>query len=840
MIKLEYFQLKEMEKTMAHLKHLNRAYISKKLKEGLNELEYKRYNYICAPTGYGKTLVCSTYYKNYSRRTVLWVDADTTPDIFWKRLCTSLKVIDATYSQELLSAGFPYTDEDIRKITYILDIFPSKESEYVIIIDNFDKIQNDVLDKLFTANCIKSALGISFIFIVQSIVNHNIINLITKKEVGFIGTELLSFDIDDIKDFYRINELVITREEALSIYNKTYGWPYAVEIYMNNNNMFDSYIMNILDSFIYTNIWLDNTDYINDFLLKVSIFKSFTLTQCSKQTFLSEKECYNILMGIGLIKYDQETHSYTFNPVFRHFVIDILNNKTTDIIYDITLNAADTYMSSGNYYEAMELYAKTGHYQEIYDSNIPLGNLYGYVIKSNKDTFLDIANHYWSVEKNGNYDMALSISFIMFLYNEQLTCSRLISNIMEDIKKDKLLSANQVTDYSAALIYISAFLEYNNFRKMNEQFLKVSEITNKPLEHIAGQFPFSFECPSIMSIYHSSSGALDYETLALEECAANYYRITNGHGKGFEALMKAEVLYNRADIEGAEILCHKALYMADGRNQYSIYIAATFIMTLISIYKGANDEFKEHMENMTHIVEKQNYITQNLRKMTDICKSFIYSNLSSPDNISDWMKDYKQIELSMNFHSLGFANIILGKYLILTGDYHKFLGISGQFLGLNHIYSYVTANIYTYIYLSIANNETGEKDKAHKFILEALNLAMPDRLYMPFVHNYSYISMLLAETGTSKDVSIFIKNIQRIAKPYEKGVKAINKAGRLLADYGLTVREADVAKLAAKRLTNKEIAEQLFIAESTVKSNMKMIFNKLQINSRAELKNFFD
>ena len=60
------------------------------------------------------------------------------------------------------------------------------------------------------------------------------------------------------------------------------------------------------------------------------------------------------------------------------------------------------------------------------------------------------------------------------------------------------------------------------------------------------------------------------------------------------------------------------------------------------------------------------------------------------------------------------------------------------------------------------------------------------------------------------------------------------------ADYGLTVRESDVAKLAAKRYSNKEIAEHLFIAESTVKSNMKVIFNKLQINSRAELKNFFE
>ena len=51
---------------MAHLKHVNRAYISKKLKDGLSGLEYKRYNYICAPTGYGKTLVCSTFYKTDS------------------------------------------------------------------------------------------------------------------------------------------------------------------------------------------------------------------------------------------------------------------------------------------------------------------------------------------------------------------------------------------------------------------------------------------------------------------------------------------------------------------------------------------------------------------------------------------------------------------------------------------------------------------------------------------------------------------------------------------------------------------------------------------------------
>lgn len=827
---------------MAHLRHSNRAYISQRLKEGLNGLEYKRYNYICAPTGYGKSFVCSTFFKSYSGRSVLWIDADTTKDAFWSGLCAALKLIDPTYSHELLSIGFPHTDEDVRRISYILDMFPSKESEYLIIIDNFDKLQTDILCQIFSGNCIKSSLGISFIFLIESLVNHKIINLITKSKAGFIGTELLSFNVDDIKDYYRLKELIITAEEALAVYNKTYGWPYAVKLYADYHDKPDNYISNMLDSFIYTNIWLDSTDNMKKFLLDMSVFDWFTLTQCSIQTGMNEADCYNQLMGLGLIRYDEDRQRYSFNPVLKHFIKNILNNETVSSIYDITLCTANTYKSTGNCYEAIRLYARAGHYQEIYDYEVTLKQLYSQITKANKDIFFDIANHYWSVEKNGYYDFAIIICFIMFLYNERQTASKLISDINKDISKDSAVGEKKLIDYEAALTYISAFLEYNNFESMNALFLDAAKLTQKPLELVAGQFPFIFECPSVMSLYHSGVGELDCETAMLEACAPNYYRITNGHGKGFEALMKAEVLYNRGDIEGAQILCHKAVYMADGRNQYSIYIAATFLMTLIAVYKGANDEFNEHIRHLTNITEGDVQADRHIQKIADICKSYIYSNLSKTEYMSDWLKSYRQLEQSVNFHTLGFANIILGKYLILTRDYHKFLGISGQLLGLNHIYSYITANIYTYIYLSIANNETGEKEKSHGFLLEAVNLAYPDGLYMPFVHNYTYICSLLtqiSETADS-DILLFIKNVQRLAKPYEKGVKAINKAGRLLADYGLTVREADVAKLAAKRLTNREIAEQLFIAESTVKSNMKVIFNKLQINSRAELKNFFD
>jgi DNA-binding NarL/FixJ family response regulator len=52
---------------------------------------------------------------------------------------------------------------------------------------------------------------------------------------------------------------------------------------------------------------------------------------------------------------------------------------------------------------------------------------------------------------------------------------------------------------------------------------------------------------------------------------------------------------------------------------------------------------------------------------------------------------------------------------------------------------------------------------------------------------------------------------------------------------GLTPREVDVAKLVAVGATNQEIAEKLYICESTVKTHINSIFTRLNFKNRAQL-----
>tara|TARA_Y100000780_G_C13694331_1_gene420820 strand:- start:3239 stop:3649 length:411 start_codon:yes stop_codon:yes gene_type:complete len=56
-----------------------------------------------------------------------------------------------------------------------------------------------------------------------------------------------------------------------------------------------------------------------------------------------------------------------------------------------------------------------------------------------------------------------------------------------------------------------------------------------------------------------------------------------------------------------------------------------------------------------------------------------------------------------------------------------------------------------------------------------------------------------------------------------------------LLQKGLSNREVEVAELVSKGLANKEVADQLFVTEKTVKFHLTNIYKKMSIKSRSQL-----
>ena len=59
------------------------------------------------------------------------------------------------------------------------------------------------------------------------------------------------------------------------------------------------------------------------------------------------------------------------------------------------------------------------------------------------------------------------------------------------------------------------------------------------------------------------------------------------------------------------------------------------------------------------------------------------------------------------------------------------------------------------------------------------------------------------------------------------------------SEYGITSKEFEIIELVAQGLSNKEIANQLFLSEGTVRNYISMVLDKLELRDRTQLAVFY-
>lgn len=272
--------------------------------------------------------------------------------------------------------------------------------------------------------------------------------------------------------------------------------------------------------------------------------------------------------------------------------------------------------------------------------------------------------------------------------------------------------------------------------------------------------------------------------------------------------------------------------------QASIVLCAEYLQMRLAFMKGDFTRMLDLLRKMrSGMTSKKEY---HFLHTVEICEGSIYANLNQKHKIPATLLEVDLTNLRLRFPAWAMFNIMYGRILLINGEYLKLIGLSEHFIAIASAFPNLLAHIYTYIYTAAANRQVLRDNEALACLKQALEIAMPDRVYMPFVENCDYIGPLLEKLAAEGCYREEIAQIVTLYMTYRQNKEQIIRAHFSEERPRLTERELEIARLAAVGNTNAEIGKQLFISTNTVKMALKSIYAKLAINSRSLLHQYLN
>ncbi len=141
--------------------------------------------------------------------------------------------------------------------------------------------------------------------------------------------------------------------------------------------------------------------------------------------------------------------------------------------------------------------------------------------------------------------------------------------------------------------------------------------------------------------------------------------------------------------------------------------------------------------------------------------------------------------------------------------------------------------------LALALLGQNKVSEALQAMIKAVRLAAPERYIRPFLDSGPACAPILWILSQNKDLAgesqAFIQGLLNLLDPLRK-YSQISKTEieRLTTAALISAREQEVLTLLSAGYSNREIADELSISESTVKTHLENIYTKLNVNSRIQ------
>lgn len=823
-------------------------YFSAKLKAALSQISQYPLTVVEAPSGFGKTTAIKEYLRSEHPQAVCeWYTClgEAAP-IAWNGICGLFATINATISDGLKNLKAPAKET----LSYVAGYLKSLKcrGETFLIIDNYQLINFDMHRELINVFSMHENPDLHIIFITQQLNCRQPLS-VHNNNIYKIDTPSLFFDKEGISSLFRMEGLRLTANALDSIFRRTEGWISAICLQMINYKETGSFVFSTgIEQLVERAVWSRLQPEEKDLLLMVSVFDSFTAHQAA--AMLDNK----ILPG-GIEAELKNNDFIRFLPDKRLFIIhgillDYLRNRfychlPKEYQNQIFYKAGRACAATEQYCLATKYFYQIRNFEAIF--SLPFTRQYLDTQKENceEELFVAIVRE-CPAEVLCKYPATTLVFAHYALLNGQYGLYEKLCKLLGLLVREKGdLPKAEMKRLTAELILLESLGEFNDLAKMREGYAAACEVLGESPDNIENSMPWFSVFPTAFGMFWRESGKLDEMLDTADELKPFYRKFSRGQGAGLSHLIRAEAMLLRGEDNEAEICCHKAIYEARTYRQVSISIYAELCLARIFILRGDTENFSAALKKIQSYAADHSELTTG--RMADMCLSVISLLLGIKDYIAPWLYDIESIQKSLYVPVLPFAEILYFKLLLIDKRYNELYAVSQ--LALDALRNpdakikYMMPQMYYLIFIAVAKHSSGNHSEAGRHLKEALDIALPDQIYLPFTEHESIeglLSSLNPRSFSEETLPAGDSNSARFAallalhRRQANGSSVIKKA-LLQHKSPLTPREREVALLARGRMSAKEMAAKLYISEKTVNTILRNIYGKLEIHSKNDL-----
>lgn len=814
---------------------LNSIYISERLQKSLQPVSNSALTAITAPMGYGKTTAVNWYLSRLAKDSLALLIRisiySQNLSIFWKSVQNAFSFAGLNFlenydcPEDEASAGF---------LTEILCYQLEKCENCYIFIDDFHLLKDDRAD---TFLCRMAGRIPENVHLIVASRNH----FISDDWIVRLGGRLHRIEIDDLRlnsgelsAYIRRCGTSMTDSQLEHLLKSSEGWFAAV--YLNLCSFSKSGELPGKTSDIYQ---MFSASMLNplpedrkEFLSAMGLADEFTEEMAE---FITKREDVHQILKMltrqnAFVTCLNDGQTYRFHHMMKECAFRAfrtLDNSRQAFYYE---RYGAWYEKHGAYIHALSAYWRNQNFAAILrvvqkDAGILLASL-------KPEDVLEALNR-CPVSVLKEYPLAILVLMrCMFNWKNIPKMLELKALLLASIREHPKLSEEEKGNLLGECDLIQSFLMYNDISRMSQFHRSASEKMTRPAISIRSDGGWTFGSPSVLMMFHRKSGDLDKELEEMNQCMPHYYKITNGHGQGAETIMSAEAHFMRGNFVDAHIALEKAYTQIQGNGQESIALCCDFLAQRLSICMDIKmrNTFEERRKELL-----QGHNTTWVNIFDSTC-AYYYAVTGQTERIPALFGAH--MLSTVNFLAPGrpMMEMIENQVYLAQGEYSKVIGRSESILAMCQALHYDLVALHVQIQLLAANWKLGKTEQALELLRGSLSQVFPDGILMPFVENYPYIEELLKGSffGINEN---FLFRITRMGKEWEMRCDQLKKEEAYPPVFKvLSDRELEITELMAKHMSNKEIAQSLFLSEGTVKQYINQIYSKLQIPGDVRVK----